>query len=83
MPPVSKLQAKLDARHAKEKKRVAKSRKHSLGNVMQRKRALSKFYLQRGHLVPQLNSTNKHLFIKRKTIQTEEEIKKIVKDKII
>lgn len=46
---------------------------------MQRKRALSKFYLQRGHLVPQLNSTNKHLFIKRKTIQTVEGVKRGLK----
>ena len=78
MPPVSKLQAKLDARHAKDQKRVATTKKKLFGKVMQKKKSLGKFYMNRSDLVPKLTKTQKNHFIKRKGIQTESEIKKIV-----
>ena len=78
MPPVSKLQAKLNARHAKDQKRVATTKKKLFGKVIQKKKSLGKFFMHRSDLISKLNKTNKNLFIKRKGIQTEEEIKKIV-----
>ncbi len=83
MPPVSKLQAKLNQRIAVKKRTVNKLRKKMFGKVMQKKKSLGKFYMNRSDLVPKLTKTQKNHFIKRKGIQTEEEIKKIVKDKII
>ena len=66
MPPVSKLQAKLDARHAKDQKRVATTKKKLYGKVMQKKKSLGKFYMNRSDLVPKLTKTQKNHFIKRK-----------------
>ena len=74
----SKLQAKLDARHAKDQKRVATTKKKLFGKVIQKKKSLGKFYMNRSDLVPKLTKTQKNHFIKRKGIQTEEQIKKIV-----
>ena len=78
MPPVSKLQAKLNQRIAVKKRTVNKLRKKMFGKVMQKKKSLGKFYMNRSDLVPKLTKTQKNHFIKRKTIQTESEIKKIV-----
>ena len=78
MPPVSKLQAKLNQRIAVKKRTVNKLRKKMFGKVIQKKKSLGKFFMHRSDLISKLNKTNKNLFIKRKTIQTESEIKKIV-----
>ena len=78
MPPVSKLQAKLNQRIAVKKRTVNKLRKKMFGKVMQKKKSLGMFYMNRSDLVPKLTKTQKNHFIKRKTIQTESEIKKIV-----
>lgn len=78
MPPVSKLQAKLNQRIAVKKRTVNKLRKKMFGKVMQKKKSLGKFYMNRSDLVPKLTKTQKNHFIKRKGIQTENEIKKIV-----
>lgn len=74
-----KLQQKLDARHAKDQKRVATTKKKLYGKVMQKKKSLGKFFMHRGDLISKLNKTNKNLFIKRKTIQTVEGVKRGLK----